>query len=181
MGEHFVRQPASNLSAVTSDRLDLVLKEEVFTEVWLLQFSNTKDVDDFSKALSYHKLEVGQWSEIEKISYLRFGPTSLNVVFDEQTLFVLNKAFKGCKTDISHGKSLFSLKGKNSLDFLQDYSISNLSGLYTEDRVLVKSNIIDYPTMLWRKESDCMNLLIDRSYAQSFIEFYQSLVLRRNV
>ncbi len=182
MDERVHREPATDADGAISDAADLTLKEQLRVEIRQLQFYTPGALHKFCRARCRQNIETGASGTHGEAVYLRYGPRSLYIVCGEDARSGLppdpDEKRSGNATDISHGKSLFRLKGKRAYQFLRDYSSLDLDDERVRNFRMAKCRIGDFQVLMWWRQPTDVCLLLDRSYAQAFVNFLRALAQR---
>ena len=120
-----------------------------------------------------------QMAALNGIQLLRFSPYSAYVILEQQQLAKFTTEHRKNFFDISHGKCMLTIQGESILEIVGDYCPTDIFCNRISKNQMVKTRFIDYELVIWWHSNDKVNLLVDRSYLQSFVEFFRSLILRR--
>ncbi len=145
------------------------------------QFRSPQKLDEFCQSILPKTMEVGGVVILDDTAYLRFSPYAIYVVSDRMMLDDFAKEYQNNFTDLSHGKCMLIIRGNGVFDIFLDYSAADLMNYSGAGQSMVKTRFIDYEVVLWWAANDQIQLLIDRSYAQSFVDFLSSLIVRQNL
>ena len=142
------------------------------------QFQNSDELDQFCLSALHTTVETGTHAVQNDVQCLRFSPFSIYLICEQNPLEDMYAQHPEILTDISHGKCLLEFQGAQVLVFLSNYCSANLKSDDTQQWAMVKSRMIDYEVLLWWSSNSQVRLLVDRSYAKSFIDFTHSLFIR---
>ena len=142
------------------------------------QFQNSDELDQFCLSALHTTVETGTHSVQNDVQYLRFSPFAIYLICEQNQLADMYTRHPDKLTDISHGKCLLEFQGAQVLEFLSNYCSANLMSDDTQQRAMVKTRMIDYEVLLWWSSDSQVELLVDRSYVKSFIDFTHSLFIR---
>ncbi len=148
----------------------LQLTEQVNTGIWNFQFNKMEELNAYCKFRLSSQLEPGESLFFEETTCLRYSPIGLYFVFDENQPPEVGEFSKNL-TDISHGKCRFKLAGEQAFAFVCDYAAMDLNQGQVQKFKMAKTLIGDYPILLYWQHKSEINLMVDRSYAQSFAGF----------
>ncbi len=140
-------------------------------------FQSPQALDQFSQSKFGQIVETGTFAICGDAQILRFSPFSIYVVSrntetDDQYSDQVNNL-----TDLSHGKCLLTFDGDQVLTFFRDYCLVDLMGENVPKQALIKTLFSDYEIVLWSFSEDHLDLLIDRSFAESFVDFVRMLFM----
>ena len=143
------------------------------------QFRSKNELDHICHSITHLDIQPGQMAASNGILLLRFSPFSVYVLLEQQQLAEFSTEHRENFFDISHGKCMLTIQGELILESIGDYCSTDIFCSRVLQNQMVKTRFIDYELIFWWHRSDKVNLLIDRSYLQSFVEFIRSLILRR--
>ena len=168
--------------------LDFIECEKVGYEISIIecpvivfegQFRNKSELDHVCHSITHLDVHPGQMAASNGIHLLRFSPFSLYVILEQQQPAKLSTEHRESFFDISHGKCMLIIQGESILEIIGDYCSADISSSRISQNQMVKTRFIDYELVIWWHSDDKVNLLVDRSYLQSFVEFFRSLFFRR--
>lgn len=142
-------------------------------------FRSDDELNRFCKLISHRNVGTGGVAVADTMLLLRYSPISTYMVSEELKLEDLNSAHREHFTDVSHGKCVLYAHGDAILNLFADYCSTDLFSGKNDEFRMVKTQFIDYELTIWWNSNDEINLLIDRSYAQSFVDFLHFLFYRR--
>ena len=142
------------------------------------QFRNPDELDQFCLSALHTTVETGTHAVQNDLQCLRFSPFSIYLICEQNPLEDMYAQHPEILTDISHGKCLLEFQGAQALEFFSNYCSANLVGVDIQQCAVVKTLMIDYEVILWWSSNSQVRLLVDRSYAKSFIDFTHSLFIR---
>ena len=143
------------------------------------QFRSKSELDHICHSITHFEIQPGQMATSNGIQLLRFSPFSAYVLSEKQQLADFGTEHRENFFDISHGKSMLTIQGESILEIIGDYCSTDIFCSRISQNKMVKTRFIDYELVIWWHSNDKVNLLVDRSYLQSFVEFFRSLLLRR--
>ena len=142
------------------------------------QFRSPDELDQFCRSALHTTVETGTHVVRNDVQCLRFSPFAIYLICEQNPLEDMYARHPDKLTDMSHGKCLLEFQGAQVLEFLSNYCSANLMSDDTQQRAMVKTRMIDYEVLLWRSSDSQVELLVDRSYVKSFIDFTHSLFIR---
>lgn len=83
-------------------------------------------------------------------------------------------------TDVGHGHSCLRLRGINALHFLANYTTADLRSYSIRNSATLRTKIGPYDALLWWDNTRDVHMMVDRSYAQSFVDHIRALALRHD-
>ncbi len=143
------------------------------------QFHAAAELDRFCHDTVGRHVDQGAFASTGNTVWLRFSPWAMYMVSQKPVQLDFNPESPGTGTDISHGKCLLTLQGASVLPFVGDYCSVDIFSDPTTRNKMAKTRFMEYEIVLWWTTETRLDLLVDRSYAQSFLEFVQSLLIRR--
>ena len=142
------------------------------------QFRNPEELDQFCLSALHTTVEAGTHVVRNDVQCLRFSPFAIYLICEQNQLEDMYTRHSDRLTDMSHGKCMLEFQGAQALDFFSNYCSANLKSDDTQQRAVVKTRMIDYEVVLWWSSNSQVELLVDRSYAKSFLDFTHSLFIR---
>ena len=142
------------------------------------QFRSKSELDHICHSIMHLDIQPGQMATSNGIQLLRFSPFSVYVLLEQQQLAAFSTEHQKNFFDISHGKCMLIIQGESILEIIGDYCSTNIFCSRISQNQMVKTQFVDYELVIWWHSNDKVNLLVDRSYLQSFVEFFRSLLLR---
>lgn len=123
------------------------------------------------------ELPVGSKRKPDDGIQLRIWPNKY-LDINESGQHVLPKGLNA--TDIGHGQSCLRLRGVNALHFLANYTVADLRSQPIRKAAVLRTKIGHYDALLWWDSTRDIHVLVDRSYAQSFVDYIRALALRHD-
>lgn len=154
-----------------------IIEDPVF--VFEGQFRIKNELDHICHSITQLDIQPGQMAASNGIQLLRFSPFSVYVILEQPQPAKFSTEYRKNFFDISHGKCMLTIQGESILETIGDYCSTDIFCSRISQNQMVKTRFIDYEIVIWWHSSDKVNLLVDRSYLQSFVEFFRSLLLRR--
>ncbi len=143
------------------------------------QFRSKYELDHICHSITQLDIQPGQIAASNGIQILRFSPFSVYVILEQLQPAKFSTEHRKNFFDISHGKCMLTFQGVSILETIGDYCSTDIFCSRISQNQMVKTRFIDYELVVWWHSSDKVNLLVDRSCLQSFVEFFRSLLLRR--
>jgi hypothetical protein len=81
-------------------------------------------------------------------------------------------------TEISHGQTVLRLRGIEALHFVAQYASADLLAAEARREKAARCRVGPYDATLWWETTRDLRLAVERSLAQSFVEFLRSAALR---
>ncbi len=175
-------------SLVRESVLDLIECDKVVYDISVVecpvfvfegQFRSKNELDHICHSITHLEIQPGQMAASNGIQLLRFNPFSVYVILEQQQPAEFTTEHQKNFFDISHGKCMLTIQGESILEIVGDYCSADIFCSRISQNQMVKTRFIDYELVIWWHSNDKVNLLVDRSYLQSFVEFFRSLLLRR--
>ncbi len=178
MADALVRETLAGSAKWEQDGRVLSMNEKPVS-VFEGQFLRVSETDQFCRSVVRQNVSTGDMANSNDLLILRFSPFSIYLVTKQASLENINAEFRNRLTDVSHGKCMLSAAGDSVMDFLRDYCSEDPFASQSAERGMLKTRFIDYDLVIWWRSGNEANLLIDRSYALSFVDFLHSLFMRR--
>ncbi len=160
------------------DGRELFISEQQ-TPVFEVQFGTMEELDQFCHSVIQRIVGTGEMAVADNMLLLRFSPFSTYVVWRHQKLENSETEHQDHLTDITHGKCVLTVQGDSVLKFFADYCSTDLLSAHDRNFGMIKTRFIDHELTIWWDSNDQINVMIDRSYALSFVDFLYSLFTRR--
>ena len=142
-------------------------------------FRSDDEFNRFCKLVTHRDVGTGETALADTLLLLRYSPFSTYIVSEQLKLEDFNSAHRDQLTDVSHGKCVLCFQGDAILNLFADYCSTDLFSGQNDEFQMVKTRFIDYEITIWWNSDVEINLLIDRSYAQSFVDFLHLLFDQR--
>lgn len=112
----------------------------------------------------------------------RETPEALMLRFAPDTVMVSGALPQGAfiAVEIGHGLSHFRLRGVEALHFLGHYTRADLHAAPIRKARAVRTKFNHYDVALWWPTTRDVNILVDRSTAQSFADHLRALAVRHD-
>ena len=178
MADHLIRETVLDFIEYEKVGYDISITEcPVF--VFEGQFRSKIELNHLCHSITQSDIQPGQMAASSGIQLLRFSPYSAYFILEQQQLAKFSTEHRKNFFDISHGKCMLTIQGESILEIVGDYCSTDIFCSRISKNQMVKTRFIDYELVIWWHSNDKVNLLIDRSHLQSFVEFFRSLLLRR--
>ncbi len=178
MADHLVRETVMDF--IECEKVDYGISiAECPVFVFEGQFNSKNELDHMCHSIMHLDIEPGQMAASNGIQLLRYSPFSVYVISEQQQPVNFSTEHRNNFFDISHGKCMLTIQGELILEIIGDYCSTDIICNRISQNQMVKTRFIDYELVIWWHSNDKVNLLVDRSYVQSFVEFFRSLLLRR--
>lgn len=178
MADHLVRETV--LDFIKSEKVGYDISIiECLVSVFEGQFRSKNELDHVCHSIMHLDIQPGQMVASNGIQLLRYSPFSVYVILEQQQPAEFGTEHQKNFFDISHGKCMLTIQGELILEIIGDYCSTDIFCSRISQNQMVKTRFIDYELVIWWHSNDKVNLLVDRSYLQSFVEFFRSLLLRR--
>lgn len=158
---------------------EIILVPSTESGTWSVQANTRHDINDFAHTLFNRRIQFGEMIKLENMRLIQLWPGSAYLLSTQPSLPELASGFENMITDISHGFKEINLRGASALSFLSDYCSANIQQADILKNQTLRSKFGQFSIIIWWDDCDDIHLLIDRSYAQSFNRFLQSLTDRR--
>ena len=162
------------------NRRSLTILEIVDARVLSVQTRNQQEMDIFCNSKLGRTVVIGRFAISDSVTWLRYSPNALLIVMPGVLADTRGIESSQCCTEISHGKSLLTISGSDVRKFFRDYCSADIGSFNLNQPDLYKTLFLDYEILIWQESKQQLNLLVDRSYAYSFVRLMNSLLQHRN-
>jgi sarcosine oxidase gamma subunit len=180
MPENTNRTAATLDSTSSLQNVDLTICEIENRFLWSVQPSRRQSLSEFAQAVFNTGLRSGEMLARESTRLIHLWPHKAYLLSDQATLPTPADPFAAILTDISHGYCELSITGELALLFVNSYTTANLTAPDTSNSCNLRCQFGQYSVLLWWDDSTDIRLLLDRSYAQSFRDYVEHLIRRRD-
>jgi sarcosine oxidase gamma subunit len=156
---------------------DLILESIEIAALWSIQGNHESSLVDFETALFGTSIEVGDTLHNESLHLLRLWPHQSYLLATDQPLPPSVLDYDALMTDISDSFCEFRLGGEHAFDFLANYLSADLLEVEAESACL-RCRLSHYTVILWWDDRRQLQLLLERSFAQSFGDYIETLIAR---
>ena len=178
MSESLVREILVGCAKWERDGREVSISERQ-DSVFEGHFRSDDEFNRFCKLVTHRNVGKGKTALADTLLLLRYSPFSTYIVSEQLKLEDFNSAHQDQLTDVSHGKCVICIQGNAILNLFADYCSTDLFAGQNDEFQMVKTRFIDYEITIWWNSDVEINLLIDRSYAQSFVDFLHLLFDQR--
>ncbi len=154
----------------------LHIRQQMIGGLWSVRANASHDLDCFSNSLFNQEIHFGEMLTDSKLRLIQLWPSAAYLLAEQPGLPDEANQFTNMITDISHGYCAVNLSGENALTFLGCYCSADLQ---KATRQCLRTRLGHYPLLIWWDSITEFQLLVERSYAQSFID-YLNLLADRN-
>jgi sarcosine oxidase gamma subunit len=160
-----------------STQTDLIFEPVEIAALWSIQGNRESSLSNFETALFDASAGIGSMLHSPALRWLRLWPHQAYLLADNQPVPASVPEFESLMTDISDGYCEFRLSGEQAFDFLANYLTADLAKSDSGSACL-RCRLGHYVVILWWEDRHQLQLLIERSYAQSFADYIESLMAR---
>ncbi len=175
MASQPVKQPATDCNGVFSEPRQLDLKEISQRGVWSIRSNANHDLNSFAGVVFNQQLKFGEMIKTGSLRLIQFWPQAAYLISDELFLPDSVSAFDTMVTDIGHGFCEFSLSGDRAVSFINDYTSVDINQNNIGRNRTVRTNLGHFSILLWWDEATDIHILVDRSYAQSLVDYLHKI------
>lgn len=168
----------AKLESVTSD---LTFELVDSPALWSIQGNRESSLSDFEIAVFGKNAEIGELLISEPLRLLRLWPHQSYLLTGQQPLPPSTQGFETLMTDITDAYCSFRIYGADASHFIANYLTANLTGNLTgtdSDPACLRCRLGQYSLILWWHERQDLQLLLERSFAQSFADYIDTLLAR---
>jgi sarcosine oxidase gamma subunit len=160
-----------------STQTDLIFEPVEIAALWSIQGSRESSLSNFETALFDASAGIGSMLHSAALRWLRLWPHQAYLLADKQPMPASVHEFESLMTDISDGYCEFRLSGGQAFDFIANYLTADLAKSDPGSACL-RCRLGHYVVILWWEHRHQLQLLVERSYAQSFADYIESLMAR---
>ena len=168
-----------NADALSDYQQEMSISEIVGARLFAIQTHTELELDVFCKATLQQAVAIGNFAIFESKTWLRYGPNILLIVASGLPADTRSIESSQYCTEVSHGKSLLTISGTNVREFFKDYCSADIGSFNANQYGLYKALFLDYKVLVWQDSKDILQVLMDRSYAHSFVRLLATLLQRR--
>jgi len=159
----------------TAGSLDLEQIE--IAALWSIQSNREISLSSFESSLFHSSSKIGSMLKNPPLRLLRLWPHQAYLLADDQPLPDSVQELKSLMTDISDAYCRFQLSGLQAFSFIANYLTADLA-MPNPDNSCLRCRLGHYIAILWWENNQQLQLLVERSQAQSFKEYIESLMAR---
>ena len=165
------------IKARTDNEIELTALD--LTAMWSIQPGRGISLDDFTAAVFSEQMPGdGRLLTNNGLQLLRPWPHQAYLIADQPALPSTAQPFVTLVTDIADAFCAFRLDGEAAGDFLADYLSADITAAAPKNDCL-RCRLGHYTVLLWWQDRVRLQLLVERSLAQSFTEYIKRLLARR--
>ncbi|MCP4877425.1 MAG: hypothetical protein GY896_18345 [Gammaproteobacteria bacterium] len=172
------RQAATSHTTSRTSKSGLTLDEIETRYLWSIQASRKHDLRAFARTVFGEALEFGEMLGADSTRLLHLWPHKALLLCAQPELPDSSRPFSSMLTDVSHGLCELGLGGEQAFEFLACYSSANPVQTRIHETRNLRCLFGQYQVTLWWDQRDDIRILIDRSYAQSFCDYFEHLLQR---
>jgi sarcosine oxidase gamma subunit len=165
------------MDSLRSTQTNLIFEPIEIAALWSIQGSRESSLSNFETALFDASAGIGNMLHSAALRWLRLWPHQAYLLADKQPIPASVHEFEPLMTDISAGYCEFRLSGGQAFDFIANYLTADLAKSDPGSACL-RCRLGHYVVILWWEDRHQLQLLIERSYAQSFADYIESLMAR---
>lgn len=154
------------------------LTEVEIRGLWSIQASRDHDLNSLAQAVLAETPRFGEMLCRDALRWIYLWPHKAYLRSTEISPPELPADCSSMLTDISHGFCELSLKGSNPLEFLDNYTSVDLGTAENTTKRNLRCLLGQYQIILWWDDITEVHILVDRSYAQSFRDYLDTLFQR---
>jgi hypothetical protein len=145
--------------------------------LWSLQGNRTIPLADLVNTLFASGAQFGRPLQSEGLCLLPLWPQQAYLHSRQATPPAIPGKLESLLTDIAHGYCQFRLHGERGFDFVASYLSADIAAL-RDNAACRRCRLGQYTVILWWDDHRDMHLLLERSYAQSFADYIDTLIAR---
>jgi len=145
--------------------------------LWSLQGNRRTPLADLVGALFASGAQPDAPLQGDGLCLLPLWPHQAYLLADQATAPAAAGAFEPLLTDIAHGHRRFRLRGEQAFDFAASYLSADITAL-RHAPACRRCRLGQYTPILWWDDHRDLQLLLERSYAESFADYIATLVAR---
>jgi hypothetical protein len=155
----------------------LVLEPVEIAGLWSLQGNRKTPLADLVGALFATGAQSGLPLQCDGLCLLPLWPHQAYLLADQATLPAQAGEFEHLLSDISHGYRQFRMGGEQAFDFVASYLSTDIAA-QRHVAACRRCRLGQYTPILWWDDQQDIRLLLERSYAQSFADYIDTLLAR---
>ena len=151
----------------------LKISQQAISGLWSVRANASHDFNHFSESLFNQGIQFGEMLADDNLRLIQLWPDAAYLFSEQLELPAIVSEFENMITDISHGFCLIKLTGENALTFVNNYCSADIIA-----NQCLRASLGHYQILTWWNNSDEVQLLVDRSYSHSFIDYLGALTHR---
>ena len=156
----------------------LQINQQIISGLWSIRANASHDLNGFCKNLFNQGIHFGEMIVADNLRLIQLRPRAAYLFSEQTELPAIASNFENMITDISHGFCTIKLTGQDALAFLNNYCAADLGQANIKANQCLRTNLGHYQILIWWDASYEVHLLVDRSYAHSFIDYLNALANR---
>jgi len=156
----------------------LPLTEVDIRGLWSIQAGRDHDLNSLAQTIFAETPRFGEMLCKDDLYWFYLWPHKVYLLSTETSPPELPAEVNSMLTDISHGLCELSLTGSNPLEFLNNYTSVDLVTAGNTTKRNLHCLLGQYRIILWWHDITEVHILVDRSYAQSFRDYLDTLFQR---
>ncbi|MFT5217940.1 MAG: heterotetrameric sarcosine oxidase gamma subunit [Planctomycetota bacterium] len=156
----------------------LQISHQTLNGLWSIRANADFDLKRFSESLLNRAIRFGETIANDQLRLIQLWPDAAYLYSQQVELPAIASEYEKMITDISHGFCRIQLTGENALPFLNNYCSADLEQADINSNQCLRTSLGHYSIVIWWGSKSELQLLVDRSYAHSFIDFLNTLALR---
>ena len=165
------------MASLMKQSVDLSLERVEIAALWSVQGNRETSLHDFENTLFGKDANIGSLLRSEPLSLLRLWPHQAYLLSDQQQIPADLQQFASVMTDIADGHCAFRPGGEQAFDFIAAYLSADLATMPAGPACL-RCRLGHYVVILWWDDRRELQLLVERSCAQSFADYIDMLMAR---
>jgi sarcosine oxidase gamma subunit len=157
--------------------VDLNFESIEIVALWSIQGNHEYSLPEFETALFGTSIEIGATLQDEMLQLFRLWPHQAYLLATDQSLPAIIHDYDALMTDISDAYCRFRLSGEHAFEFLANYLSADLLSVDV-DSTCLRCRLGHYVVLLWWDDRYQLQLLLERSLAQSFADYIETLMAR---
>jgi sarcosine oxidase gamma subunit len=158
-------------------KVDLDFESIEIAALWSIQGNRESSLSEFEAALFGTSIEIGATVQNETLRLLRLWPHQAYLLATDQSLPASIRKHDTLMTDISDAYCRFRLGGEHAFEFIANYLSTDLLKVDAHSACL-RCRLGHYVVLLWWDDRHQLQLLLERSVAQSFADYIETLKAR---
>ncbi|MCP4433845.1 MAG: hypothetical protein GY806_22985 [Gammaproteobacteria bacterium] len=148
--------------------------------IWSIQSNHSHNLADYVQQVFKEKPQSGSVLQQNQWRFILLSPSRGFLMSESLALPQADAAYNTLLTDISHGYREFCLTGGQPFEFAGLYVSVDLNNTIDKKTGSLRCRLGQYACLLWWDDNTNLHILVERSYAQSFGEYLNHLLLRHH-
>lgn len=154
------------------------ISQQTHTGHWSVRANASHDLDQLSKSLFNQGIHFGEMIAADNLRLIQLWPRAAYLFSEQPELPTVATEFENMITDISHGFCTIKLTGQDALAFLNNYCSADLTQSDIIANQCLRTRLGHYQILIWWSTSSDLQILVNRSYAHSFVDYLKALANR---